>query len=284
MSDTPIVPAITPWLLPAAPFENLIAQMGQRASWMKAHTCPCIYAGGGPQGRLPSPGTADPACLQCFGVGMYWDPPSDPFPALATFTQMTPTPNEPGVFTNETVGPIQSADPALTIPYLNPSNPNTPNAAWQYAGTDDIFVLPDSTTRYNAVLQAGGITALPYQQNVVIAASGAVSTYDPITQQVSFPSYSTSGTSVIVPSLQQGQNFIVEFQAAPLYVVYRKAGGLPHIRAFGSGQVNLPRKYHLSTLDLWLRQRLGGVATTYSQYANGAILPFIMAQGQVIQT
>jgi len=285
MSDTPFVPAITPWLLPAEPFNNLIASMGQRVSWMKAHTCPCTYAGGGPQGRLPMVGGADPGCLQCFGVGTYWDAPSEPFPALATFTQMTPTPNEPGVFMEEKMGQIQSADPALTIPYINPANPNVPNEAWQYAGTSDIIVLPDSLTRYNAVLQVGGLINLPYQQNMVIAPSGAVTTYNTTTQQISFPSYTTSGTAVIVSSLPDGTNYMVEFQAAPLYVIFRKAGGLPHVRAFGAGQVNLPRKYHLSTLDLWLRQRLGAATvTTYSQYANGAILPFIMQQGQMIQT
>ena len=284
MSGAPYVPPLNPYLLPEAPFDALVASAGQRVSWARAHVCPCTYGGGGPQG-LPMPGTAAPNCQQCFGVGVYWDAPTEPFQGLVTFMHMSPTPDEPGLFVNDTLGQIQEAQPTLTIPFQDPSASQIPNPAWQYASISDIFILPDSLTRYTAVLQVGGLTALPYQQNVAIAASGAVTTYDPSTQTVSFPAYTTSGTAVLLSgAFPLGTNYIVDFLAAPLYVAFRRSGGLPHARQFGAGIVNLPRRFRLQTLDLWTRERLGGAATTYSRYLNGAIFPYLMMSGQVIQT
>lgn len=286
MSGYPYIPPITPYLLPREPFDAVIGKIGQRLTWMKAHTCPCTYAGGSPNGRLPLVGSAEPACSRCFGIGTYWDAPSAPFPALLTFLQgASPSPTEPGVIANEQFGPIQSSDPTVTIPWTNPAIPNVPNVAWLEASITDIFVAVDSLTRYTAVLQQGKIEALPYQQNLVIASTGAVTIYDTNTHDVvTVVGYTTSGVSVLLPAdiYPDGTNYMVEFLAAPLYVAFRPAGAAPHVRAFGSGVVNLPRRFRLQTLDLWTRERMGGDAVTYSQNRSGVLFPQMVMSGQVV--
>ena len=78
---------------------------------------------------------------------------------------------------------VQLAEPSLTIPYSNPylpqGDPQQPIAAWNDASFEDIFVPVDMLSRFTAKLQVGGITYLPYQQNLQVAPSGAVTTWKP---------------------------------------------------------------------------------------------------------
>ena len=281
MTNTPYIPQITPYLMPREGFEALIAKTGVRTTWMKSHTCPCIFSGGGAQGRLPFPGSPDPACTKCFGVGTYWDAPSTPFLTAVSFMHLSPSPDEPGTVMDPKYGPVQTSEPSMTIPAFDPSNPGQPVQAWQEASTNDLFVMVDMLARYTAVLQAGGVEALPYQQNLQIAPSGAVTTYDPVTFAVAPVEYTVSGAT-IVTSLPPGTNFAVEFSAAPIFVAWRRAGGLPHIRPFGGGIVNLPRRFRLQALDFWTRQRQDQGAQGYSANAQGKTFPYVVMSGQAV--
>lgn len=247
MTNTPFFPGITPWVIPQIPFDKMIQQYGIRLAWMKSHSCPCTYAS-------PTIGSADPACLQCQGLGTYWDPPSAPFYALLTWIHISKTPDEPGFFTNEKVGITQHGDPTLTLPY----NADPDGIIWNEASVYDAYVEIDANTRYNATLQVSGITAVPYQQNLSITPTGAVTVYSPTTNLVSVvDSYTVSGASVTLPNTYPpGTSYVVEFTASPVYVAWAKSGGAPHTRPFGGTQQFLPRRFHLTSLDLWLRSRL----------------------------
>jgi hypothetical protein len=240
----PYLPAISPWVLPNQPFDAIIAQYGIRLFWLKSHDCPCMYGG-------DIPGSPQPNCNQCAGRGIYWDEPFGPFQGLITWTDYSPKPDEPGTVVNVEQGLIQQGQPTLTIPFAA-------GAPWSGASVYDAFVEIDGLTRFNAQLQAGVRQALPYQQNVSVAASGAVTIYDPQTQNIiSVSGYTVSGTIVALPaSYPQGTNYIVEFMAAPTYVALRPAGSLPHARPFG--QVTEPRRFKIQSLDLWTRARFAG--------------------------
>jgi hypothetical protein len=243
----PFIPNITPWLMPEQPFEQLMQQVGVRLAWLKSHSCPCTFSG-------PTIGSADPACQQCQGVGTYWDNPSVPFYAFLTWIHISRTPDEPGFFTEEKVGIVQHGEPTLTIPYTADSL----GLIWQQASIYDAYVELDAVTRYNANLQVGGISAVPYQQNLSIAPSGAVTIYSQTTNLVTaVTGYTVSGAVVTLPtSYPIGTSFVVEFEASPVYVAFDRAGGAPHTRPFGGTQMRLPRRFRLQSLDLWLRARL----------------------------
>lgn len=236
---------INPYALPNQAFDSLIHAYGIRVAWMKGHTCPCTYAG-------PTPGSADPLCQTCHGRGIYWDAPVGPFQALITLMHMSPSPDEPGTIMDQDQGMIQTTEPSLTIPYSENAT------VWQEASAFDIFVEYDATARYNAQLQVGTNQVVPYQQNMTIPVSGAVTTYNQQTHQsVPVSGYTVSGAAVSLPaSYPAGTNFIVEYQAAPAYVAYRSAGTFPHTRPFG--QQPEPRRFRLQLLDLWLRAQSNG--------------------------
>jgi hypothetical protein len=287
MSDALYIPDFHT-LLPASDFNSLISRVGVRIAWMKSRTCPCIYGGGGQNGVLPFAGTADPACLTCFGVGRYWDNPLTPMVMLMTFITVESTSFEPGIHTDENWGGIVTAAPMLSIPSWNPylslTDPAQPRVVWDNASVGDFFVSVDKLSRYTAVLQVGGNTLLPYQQNLQIEPVGAVAVYDPVSHAVSYPSYVVDGAAVTLPStFPLDTTYIVEFQAAPIYAAYSKSGGLAHVRDFGQGTENLPRRFRLQTLDLWSRQylsqaqaagsiRLGGTAVALATLSGMASL------------
>lgn len=285
-ADTTEIPSVTPWLLPAEPFNDLIAQTGARATYARSHTCPCIYAGGGTQGRLPFPGSPVPGCSRCFGVGTYWDQPTEPFSVGVSFMHLSPSPDEPGTIMNAKNGPVQTSEPSLTVPYLDPKNPTAPLNAWLYGSTNDFFTMVDMVARYIAVLQVGGIQSLPFQQNLQIAPTGAVTTFVPSATNsgagdVVPISYVVNGATVTIDTATWpvGQNYMVEFQAAPIYVVWRRAGGLPHVRPFGNGNVNLPRRFRLQALDFWTRQRANNPSQQASLNVAGTAFPYVVMSG-----
>ncbi len=280
------VPPTDPYIMPPDDFDALIAQFGQRVAWMRSHTCPCIFGGGGANGHLPLPGTAQRSCLRCFGTGTYWDDPTLPFRVWISFIQLSPTPDEPGVRVDQNYGAVQLSEPSMTLPYRNPmlsvNDPAQPTAAWNGASVSDIFVASDMLARYTAVLQVGGLQVLPYQQNIQIAPTGAVTVWDPTTSQVEqVSSYTVSGAAVTISGYPPGTNYMVEFQAAPLYVAFRPAGGVPHVRPFGGGTVAEPRRFKLQTLDFWTRQRIQQPTAAGSTTVAGNMTPFAVMSGQV---
>lgn len=247
--------------LPPDNFNSLIGNLGQRAGWLRSHACPCVWNASPTPGRLATPGAAQRACKTCLGIGIYWDAPSLPFSVGMTFRSgHNFTPVEPGVMMHDWFGMTQSSEPSMTIPYwnpyLDPSDPQQSTDAWNYASVDDMFVPVDMLARYTAVLQVGGQEILPFQQNLQIAPSGAVTIWDGPTQTVlPVSSYTVSGAQVTITGYPAGTGYMVEFQAAALFVAFRRAGAIPHSRPFGAGSVNEPRVFHVQALDFWTRQR-----------------------------
>lgn len=246
MTNSPFFPNITPWVMPQEPFQNMIAQYGIRLSWMKAHSCPCTFSGA-------TIGSAEPSCTQCHGLGVYWDTPSAPFYGLLTWIHISRTPDEPGFFADQKVGVVQHGEPTLTIPFT--ADPE--GVIWSQASIYDAYVELDAQTRYNATLQVGGITAVPYQQNFSINPQGAVTTYSNATSSVStVTGYVVSGSTVLLPSsYPEGTSYVAEFTASPVYVAFGRAGAIPHTRPFGGTQMQIPRRFRLQSMDLWARNR-----------------------------
>ena len=268
-------------------FNLMIASMGQRLSWMKSHSCPCTFGGGGADGFLPLPGSAASGCNTCLGLGTYWDDPTIPFVAWVKFVDMSPTPDEPGVRMNDKYGLTQLSEPSLTLPYLNPflpiDDPQQPTEAWNDMSTDDIIVAPDMLSRFTAKLQVGGIEYLPYQQNLQIKSQGAVTVWNPATLMVEHVAYyAVNGANVSLgDAYPDGTAYMVEFQAAPMFVAFRPAGAIPHVRPLSAGTVNMPRRFKLQQLDLWLRERGQGPMAAGSTVVNGTSFPQIFATGRI---
>ena len=192
------------------------------------------------------------------GTGIYWDAPSAPFMVGMSFMHMSPSPDEPGAVQNHDFGPFASQEPSVTVPYADING--NPLPAWQSMSVDDMLCAVDHHARFTVGLQVSGITAVPFQNNMVVAPTGAVTIYNPLTFTVSVVSgYTVSGTSVLLPdTYPPGTGYMVEYTASPLYVAFRRAGALPHNRMFGGGIDNLPTRFRLQTLDYWTRQRVGG--------------------------
>ena len=88
----------------------------------------------------------------------------------------------------------------------------------------------------------------------------------------------------IDPAYPVWTNYMVEFMSAPIYVAWRRAGGLPHVRPEGgvSGPVNLPRRMRLATLDFWTRQRANAPSAQASTTQTGKAFPYVLMTGQVV--
>ncbi len=261
------IPNTAAVLLPEARFDAMISEVGQRVGWMRSHACPCTYSQTDANNRLSLMGSPQRACQTCYGIGFYWDTPGPTFRAYISFIHTSPTPDEPGVLMNDVFGAVQMSEPSITIPYLNPNlastDPAQPTTAWNNASVDDIFVAVDMLSRYTAMLQVGGVTNLPFQQNLQVAPAGAVTVWNPVTSSVvPVLGYTVSGPTVTIANYPTGTTYMVEFQAAAIWVAWKRAGGLPHSRPFGGGTDLLPRRFRLQALDPWLRQR--GIQSTFS--------------------
>ncbi len=247
-SNFPYTPPITPYNLPETPFDTVIGAFGINLIYQKAHDCPCVFGG-------PITGSPDPLCITCHGRGIYWDRPGVPFVGMITFIHAVTSSDEPGSVLNPEFGMVQRGEPLLSIPA------SAPSGIWAGASLEDAFVEKDATMRFRTTLRVGGNTLLPYQQSLAVAASGAVTTYNMVTHSVDpISAYTVSGGSVVVSGYPTGTYYTVEYTAAPVYVAWRPAGSMPHIRPLGQGVVNLPRRFKLAQLDLWLRTKFGGVS------------------------
>lgn len=247
MPITPFIPSITPILMPREGYERLLAQVGVRLGWKKSHTCSCTWGG-------PLPGSPDPACQTCSGRGIYWDTVSASFMGLLTWQAGSLSNNDFGVSEDQALGQMQRGDPTITIPY----NAGPSGIIWQNASVFDAFVEIDSVERYTADLVVGGVTAVPYQEGVSIAASGAVTYYD-TTTKMSTPvsGYTVSGANVVLPdTFPIDTAYVVEFMANPVFVAFRRAGALPRVRPFGAGIDSLPRRFQVQAIDIWSRARV----------------------------
>jgi hypothetical protein len=262
----PFFPPFAQYVLPRQPFEAMIANSGSRMNWLKSHACPCIM-------NTVIPGSPDPACNSCQGRGVYWDQPLWPFFGLLTFMHMAPSPDEPGVLVDTDFGQISHGEPTLTVPYevgqaATAAQNNTQHTIWQTMSTDDALVEIDAQERFQTTLVVGQTQVVPYQHSLSIATSGAVTTYDSVNHlSVPVTGYTVSGASVLLPSnFASGTPYTVEFYAAPVWVVFRKAGGLPHVRPFGAPTpVNEPRRFRIQSLDIWLRARASFPNSTSAQ-------------------
>lgn len=241
---TPFLEPISPYVLPVAPFDDMITAYGISLNYMRSHACPCIYGG-------EVAGSPDPSCQTCFGRGLYWDDPMGPFVGLITWAHFAPAPDEPGVLVDPRVGAVQHANPTLSIP-------SYASGAWAEANMYDAFTEIDATQRFNAEIRYPYAMSVPYQQNVTIAPSGAVTIWDPnLKTVVPIQGYTVSGASVVVSGgLTSGAVMIVDFTASPTYVALRRVGAMVHARPFGG--LPEPRRFMLQSLDLWTRARFAG--------------------------
>jgi hypothetical protein len=167
-------------------------------------------------------------------------------------------------------------------PNLAVNDPGQPTKAWRDASTDDKFIAVDMLSRYTAVLQAGVKENLPFQQNLQIERQDAVTVWDPVTGDVlPVMNYAVSGATVTIIGYPAGTNYMVEFQAAPVFIAFRSAGGLPHVRPFGGGTVNEPRRFRLQALDFWTRQRGLEPQAAGSVKTGGQARPYVPMIGTV---
>lgn len=234
-----------PYLFPTDQFNNAIAQFGQQISWSKSHTCACINF----RTDTSPAGSPNPSCLNCQGRGIYWDSPVN-FIGLITFTQSMAGGIDPGSRMDSKLGPIIGGEPWVTIT-------QDAGAVWNGCGQFDLIVELNSITRFNSTLSSGpsGVIYVPYQQQLYIAPSGAVTTWSQSTSSVvQVSGYVVSGATVTIPSSYPSNTpYVVEFQAANSFVCFRPQGGMSHNRPFVQGTMSYPKRFRLQPLDLFLR-------------------------------
>lgn len=239
-SLTPMVPPINHGF-PVGIMNRMIGQYGVRLQWMQSSQCPCVYGGS-------VPGSPDHTCLSCFGKGIIWTNPGPVFTGLITYTAFGSRP--PGYNNDPRWGALLSSEPNLTVPSTSEALP-----VWANASIYDAYVEIDATARLYSTLSVGGITVVPYQHSLSIAPTGAVSVWNTQTQMQEFVTdYTVNGPQVTIYGYPEGTAYVVNFTACPVYIAYNQAGGMPHIRPFGNGVLNYPKRFKLKFLDLWIRE------------------------------
>jgi hypothetical protein len=240
---TPWIPSLKDVLIPQTVMDAVNNATGMNFGWCKAHACPCTVG----QNNGVS-GTPDPRCKTCFGRGTYWDDPID-FVGAVSFMHTQSAPDEPGAIMDPVTGRVMRASPVITIPFTNSDGSLCP--AWPQGGEKDAFIETDGLSRFQTPMIVGQDLYLPYRQNVTV---NSVTSYDPINHviaPVDPEDYTVSGPSITF-SLPEGTGVVVDYYASLVYVAWRVAGGIPHMRPAGLG-ANLPRRFHIQTLDVWLR-------------------------------
>jgi len=188
-------------------------------------------------------------------------------------------PDEPGFHINDKMGPLRRAEPTITLVY---AGANSETTVWENASMYDAYIEYDGASRLSSVIVSGTQEILPYQQGIVIE---SVTTYDPV-NNVAIPVPSTEWTQygakvVLNPAVYPiGTPAIVAFTAMPVWVAYRSAGGEAHVRPFGGGGANLPKRFRCVALDAWTRASFDGEAPQGQPVPNangteGPIIPGI---------
>lgn len=241
----PFIPSLKTVLLPQNVLDTTINSLGMRLGWMKSHACPCTW------GNPGSNGSPNPRCNTCFGRGTYWENPLN-FVGLITFMHTSAAPDEPGILSDPVMGNVMRSAPTLTIPFTNADGTLCP--VWPSASEKDAYVETDTAVRFNTPLIVGGSTYLPYRQNLKVL---NVTSYNQVTQTaqpVTRDNYTIDGSSVTLNEVMypEGTAYVVEYTASNVYVAFRASGGVPHSRPAGSG-ANLPRRFHVESLDVWVR-------------------------------
>jgi len=256
-SPQPWFPSFPNMLMPESALDGMIRNVGGvRLGWMRSHQCGCTLG-------ADIPGSPNPNCNTCHGRGVFWENWTEPFVGLITYMHTSSAPDEPGAFVDKFTGQSQYADPTLTIPFRGPG---IEAHIWRNASEFDAYVELDATSRYTAALMVGDTSILPYQQQLDVQ---NVYVYDPVAQRTYLlgpNEYFVTGSSVTLdPSFPAGTGYTVEYMACPVYIAYRRAGGLPHTRPFGGGTGQIPRRFRIVALDIWSRARkdgFGGLAVT----------------------
>lgn len=242
----PFIPDFKTYLMPEGVLDNSVNAIGMNLGWCRAHACPCTL--GKANG---APGSANPMCKTCFGRGIYWDDPVM-FLGLLTYMHTSAAPDEPGVETDPVLGQVMHAAPTLSIPFRN--GDGSPCVAWPLAGEKDAYIETDATARFQTPLLTGSDVYLPYRQNLEILAVTAYDATNQVVVPVDSAHYTVTGPEVILdPSIYpDGTGFVVDYIASPVYVGFRRSGGIVHSRPAGQG-AKLPRRFHLEMLDVWMR-------------------------------
>ena len=258
-------PAIAPpfpYALPTDPFNKIIGAFGENLGWCKSHTCACVNF----RTDMSPVGSPNPSCLTCQGRGIYWDAQIN-FIGLMTLTHQGAGGVEPGQRMDEKLGPIIGGEPWVTIT-------SDAGVVWNEVGEYDIMIQTNSIVRMNSTLNSGpsGEIYLPYQQGLYVAPSGAVTTWDPMTSQVTpVTGYYVSGATVTIPpTYTPNTPYVVEFQAALSYVCFRPEGGMAQNRPFIQGTVSFPKRFRLEPLDLWMRD---GVQNNWGTPGQISLIP-----------
>lgn len=249
-ASQPAQSPVDPFLLPHSAFDSTIDNLGCRFLWQKSHACPCLWY---PTDTAPR-GTAKPDCQTCSGLGWYWDAPVGPVVCLFTYAHSPLAVDEPGTPLDQKIGQILGGFPQISV--CHDINYNV----WNEASEMDKFTEIGAELRFNAHLDSQQNTTLPYSVNLAVSTTGAVTTWSTATSSViSVSGYTISGSQVLIPdSYPAGTPYIVEFFANPVYLLFRRAGGMSHVRSFaGSGVPDnpLPRRFRAAPLDLYLRER-----------------------------
>jgi hypothetical protein len=249
MSDlpfpVPFIPNFGRQLMPPALVNNTIRNNGIRLQWMQSHACPCSFS-------TEILGSPDPSCNTCHGRGRFWDPPQPTgvFIGAVSFMHTSEAADEPGVTTDPTWGQVMHAEPTITVP-------SDVHPVWDLASEYDAFVEPDATNRFGSVLTVGGSPILPYQQGLQVL---SVTAYDVVNKKIiplTPDDFVVSGGAVFVSGFAKGTPYNVEYNASPVWIAWRRAGGLAHSRPFGDGTA-LPKRYRGMLLDIWTRARNNG--------------------------
>ncbi len=245
----PYLPSFPAYQMVNERFTDIIGKYGVNLVWRKSHNCSCVWGSS-------VPGSADPKCLSCHGRGIYWDKPGVAFQGLITFIHRAFSPDDPGSTMSNKSGVYQTGSPILSIP-------STATQVFAEANLYDAYLESDVVERYTTNLIVGEITALPYQDNLSVATTGAVMVWNPDTKQsVYVDTYTVSGADVILNGYPDGTNYTVEFYSSPIYIAFHKSGGFSHQRPFSLGTTPYPRRFHLNELDMWSRSQRSGSSNT----------------------
>jgi len=157
---------------------------------------------------------------------------------------------EPGERVDSKLGSIVGGEPWVTVT-------SDAGIVWNEIAQNDLLIQTNSIVRFNSTLNSGpsGEIFLPYQQGMYVAPTGAVTTWDQATSSViPVTGYTVSGSSVTISSgYTPNTPYVVEFQAALMYVCFRPEGGMAQNRPFVQGSIAYPKRFRLEPLDLLIR-------------------------------